>query len=86
MVDYILSLFSATKAERDSTHSANEAILSALERRGPDALDVLIESLEAEEDVNQHVIEKIRKGKFLFHIHGESNTVTYFIYFIYTRV
>lgn len=42
----------------------NEQILSALERRGPEALDVLIDSLEAEEDVNKHIIEKIRHGKY----------------------
>lgn len=43
---------------------ANEEILSSLSRRGPDALDVLVEALEGEGDVHKGVIEKIRKGLF----------------------
>lgn len=45
-----------------SDASANEEILSALSKRGPEALDVLIESLEVEDDVHKRVIERIRKG------------------------
>jgi len=59
---YFEYIISAAKAEKQSSHKANEAIVAALERRGPDALDVLIESLEAEEDVNKHIIVKIRDG------------------------
>ena len=46
-----------------SKHEANEEILSALGRRGPNALNVLLESLEAEDDVHKHIIEKIRAGE-----------------------
>lgn len=49
-------------AKNKTDASANEEILSALSKRGPDALDVLIEALEIEEDVHKAVIEKIRKG------------------------
>jgi len=55
-------MISAAKTEKESPHKANEAIVASLEKRGPNALDVLIESLEAEEDVNKHIILKIREG------------------------
>lgn len=61
-----LSTLVATKAQVKSKHDANEEILSALGRRGPDALDVLLESLEAEEDVHKHVIERIRDGEGIY--------------------
>ena len=50
-------------AKNKAGADANEEILSSLSKRGPDALDVLIEALEVEEDVHKTIIEKIRKGK-----------------------
>ena len=49
-------------AKTKADGSANEEILSALSKRGPEGLDVLIEALEVEEDVHKRVIERIRKG------------------------
>lgn len=51
-----------TKADGD----ANEEILKYLSKRGPDALHVLVEALEAEEDVHKMVIERIRKGNTIY--------------------
>lgn len=58
----LLHFVIASVAKRSADANANEEILSALFKRGPDALDVLIEALEAEEDVHKRVIERIRKG------------------------
>lgn len=52
----------ASMAKNKTDALANEEILYALSKRGPDALDVLVEALEVEEDVYKRVIEKIRKG------------------------
>jgi hypothetical protein len=59
----ILLYFAASVAKTKSDANANEDILSALGKRGPDALEVLIESLEGEEDVHRNVIDRIRKGE-----------------------
>ena len=53
----------ASVAKNKADPEANESILSALSKRGPDGLDVLIEALEVEEDVHKRLIERIRKGK-----------------------
>lgn len=58
---FFIHIASVVKNKSDAT--ANEEILIALSKRGPDALDVLIESLEVEEDVHKRIIERIRKGK-----------------------
>ena len=50
---------------------ANEELLTALRRRGPNVLDVLIECLKEEEEANKDLIEAIRKGttSTAVHIH-----------------
>ena len=64
----------ASTAKNKTDADANEDILSALSKRGPEALDVLVEALEAEEDVHKRLIERIRKGwyrhcfSFSYHI------------------
>ena len=60
MISSPLHVASVAKTKADG--SANEEILSALSKRGPEGLDVLIEALEVEEDVYKRVIERIRKG------------------------
>lgn len=58
----VFSYFVASTAKNKADAAAVEEILASLSKRGPDALDILIEALEAEEDVHKWVIEKIRKG------------------------
>ncbi len=63
-MDYFLEMFPcvANTAKKQSNSDANEDILSALSKRGPDALDVLVEALESEKDVYKMIIERIRTG------------------------
>ena len=50
-------------AEAEQTRlKANEQLLIALERRGANVLDVLVECLKEEKDANKDLIETIRKG------------------------
>ena len=50
-------------AEAEQTRQrANEQLLIALERRGPNVLDVLVECLMEEKEANKDLIEAIRKG------------------------
>ena len=53
-----------TAAKRSGNSDAVEEVLSALRRRGPNALDVLLESLETEKDANANLISKIRGCMF----------------------
>ncbi len=62
MYSTVLHIASTAKNRTDAL--ANEEILSALSKRGPEALDVLVEALEPEEDVHKQLIERIRKGRF----------------------
>lgn len=41
---------------------ANSELISALHRRGPDILDVLVDVLEDEEEANAFLIQKIKEG------------------------
>lgn len=59
-----IAIYVASVSKNKTAGDANEEILSSLSRRGPDALDVLVEALEGEGDVHKGVIEKIRKGLF----------------------
>lgn len=59
----VFKLLIASTAKNKTAADANEEILSALAKRGPEALDVLVEALEVEEDVHKDLIEKIRKGR-----------------------
>ena len=61
----------ASSAKNKTDADANEEILTALSKRGPEALDVLVESLEAEEEVHKKLIERIRKGRiwnYYYHV------------------
>ncbi len=54
-----------TADKKSGNSDAVEEILTALRRRGPDGLDALVASLEAEEDVHANLIAKIRAGVFV---------------------
>ncbi len=45
-----------------TSSAAVDEVLTALRRRGPDGLDALVASLEAEEDVHDNLVTKIRAG------------------------
>lgn len=46
-------------------HAANKKLVSALLRRGPDILEILLEALAEEEEANKHIIDKIKDGTSL---------------------
>ena len=72
IMELLNSLASLAKNKTDAL--ASEEILSALSKRGPEALDVLIEALEVEEDVHRRLIERIRRGTYVcgiyYYIHA----------------
>ncbi len=62
-LDYVFCYYYVASSAKNKTDAeANEEILSALSKRGPEALDVLVEALETEEEVHKRLIERIRKG------------------------
>lgn len=51
-----------TAAKKASNSDAVEEVMTALRRRGPEGLDALVASLEAEEGIHDKLIAKIRAG------------------------
>ena len=56
--------YEGIKNQRD-VFEANKKLLSAVHRRGPDILDFLIDALSEEVDANQHIIDKIKDGRWI---------------------
>ena len=59
---YLRCTVLSTVEVAQTKQKANEELLTALRRRGPNVLDVLVECLMEEKEANKDLIEAIRKG------------------------